>query len=56
MQPTPLQIRRKRLIRTAALAAAVFGLVALALGLGDVVSAALDPPSQVKPYDPLLRW
>ncbi|MBU8540041.1 hypothetical protein [Falsiroseomonas tokyonensis] len=56
MEPTPSQIRRRRLIRTAALTAAVFGLAALAMGLGDVVSAALDPPSPVRPYDPLPRW
>jgi hypothetical protein len=52
----PAQLRRKRLIRTALVCVAVLALGAVVLGLGDVVRAALDPPQQVQPYDPLVRW
>ena len=45
-----------RLIRAVLVFVAVVGLGATVLGLGDVVRAALDPPPQVKPYDPLTRW
>ncbi|MGX9965096.1 hypothetical protein ACVFYP_17330 [Roseomonas sp. F4] len=56
MQRSPAQIRQRRLFRTAFVVVAVGGLAALLLGLGDVVSAALDPPAAVQPYDPLQRW
>ena len=56
MQPSPTTLRNRRLIRTAIVVIAVAGLGALILGLGDVVSAAFEPPSQVRPYDPLQRW
>jgi hypothetical protein len=54
--PTPDQLRRRRLIRTAMLCTVVLVLGAMVLGLGDVVRAALDPPQPVQPYDPLVSW
>jgi hypothetical protein len=52
----PPTAHRKRIIRTAIVFVAVVALAALALGLGDVVRAALDPPPNIQPYDPLVRW
>lgn len=56
MKPSPDPNRRRPQIRTALLVVAVVALGAVALGCGDVVRAALDPPPPLQPYDPLVRW
>jgi hypothetical protein len=46
----------KRVIRLVLVLAAVVTLGGVLLGLGDMVSAALDPPKPMQPYDPMPNW
>lgn len=52
----PEQPRRSRLAQSIFVAVAIVALVAMSLGIGDVVRAAFEAPPPVKPYDPMPRW
>lgn len=56
MVESPESPRRPRLARSIFVAVAVVALVAMSLGIGDVVRAAFEAPPAVKPYDPMPRW